>query len=84
MADRFQNNLAGLSSPIEYADEVTPGAGALPEVTRALWIGTGGDVTLTTKGGNTVTFANVPDGTLLPVRATHVTAATASDILALS
>lgn len=49
-----------------------------------LYIGTGGDVVATMASGASVTFANVTDGTFLPVRVTRiVTATTASDIVAL-
>lgn len=53
--------------------------------TRALWIGTGGDVTVRMAGGrNAITFSNVADGTLLPVVCIGVnTATTASDIVRL-
>ena len=45
---------------------------ALAAIVRGIWVGTGGDVEIITPAGNTVVFLNVPDGTLLPVRATHV------------
>lgn len=54
-------------------------------VSRALYVGTGGDVTVVTKRGNTVLFANVIDGTIIPIRVTRVmaTGTTATDILSL-
>lgn len=54
-------------------------------VSRALWIGTGGNVRVLTEKGQDVLFKNVADGTMLPVRATRVyaTNSTAADILAL-
>jgi hypothetical protein len=33
----------------------------------ALWVGTGGDVTIRTIRGETVTYEDVPSGTVLPV-----------------
>lgn len=72
-----------VNGPASNAEAVTPGAGALSNTTRALFVGTGGDVTVTMAGGGSVQFTNVPDGTTLPIRVTHVTAATASDIVAL-
>jgi len=51
---------------------------------RALYVGTGGDVTIAMLGGSTVEFKNVQSGTILDVQATEVTAVTgAADILAL-
>lgn len=69
------------------------GAAVTPHDTSALtrtsdmglYVGTGGNVKLTTEDGDTLTFNNVPDGTLLPVVAKLVfsTLTTASNILAL-
>lgn len=52
---------------------------------RALWVGTAGDVVCDDAFGHTdITFKNVPSGTLLPIAAYRVKAATsASDIVAL-
>ncbi len=50
----------------------------------ALYVGTGGDLTVTMAGGTDVVFKNVPDGAFLPIAVTKVKAATtAADILAL-
>ena len=50
-----------------------------------LYIGTGGDVNVTTRAGATLLFANVADASFLPVVVTQVlsTSTTASDILIL-
>lgn len=74
------NELNDVSTPIRGGGAVTPGAN-LPVGVRALWIGTGGDVVVETRMGDTMTFTNVADGTLLPVHAAKVTVATsATDI----
>jgi hypothetical protein len=83
MADDFSSMASSFDSPARNAVAVTPGASALSYVTRALYIGGAGDVTVTMKGGGSVTFSAVPVGTILPICATHVTAATATLILAL-
>lgn len=70
------------SGPASNAVAITPGAGAITQ-TRALFIGTGGNVTVTMAGGGSVQFTNVPSGTTLPIAVNHVTAATAADIVAL-
>lgn len=50
---------------------------------RSIYVGTGGSV-VATIGGSDVTFTNVPDGSILPIVATKVKAATtASDIVRL-
>lgn len=52
--------------------------------TRALYVGTGGALQVTMAYGSTVTFANVPNGTLLPIQVTRVwNTGTPADILAL-
>lgn len=84
MADRFEAFAASITGPATHAFTVTPHAtNPLADVTRALWIGVGGNVTCRLSGsGSDVTFLNVPDGTLLPIRATHVRAtSTASNII---
>lgn len=68
----------------DHAAAVTPADGAdLPDTGVMLYIGTGGDVKVTTAGGETVTFSNVPGGSFLPVRVARVyaTLTTASNIV---
>ena len=49
-----------------------------------LYIGTGGDLDITTAGGDNVFLANVPSGTFLPIQVIKVNAfSTASNIVAL-
>ena len=57
---------------------------ALPVVAKSLYVGGYGNVTLRAEGGSSdVTYYNVPDGTELHVRATHVRATTtATNIVA--
>jgi hypothetical protein len=77
----------GLSYPGQPgidAAEVTPSdADNLATQGRALWVGTAGDVKVTTSGGSVVTFQNVPAGTLLPISVKKVwaTGTGASDIV---
>lgn len=55
------------------------------DATSCLYVGTGGDVAVYTEEGETVTFANVPSGTFMPIAVIKVmdTNTTASDIVAL-
>jgi hypothetical protein len=48
-----------------------------------LYVGTGGDLNVTTAGGDAVSFVGIASGTFLPVQVIRVTAATAADIIAL-
>lgn len=71
--------------PATLAVAVTPSDATVLSATRALFVGTGGDVAVTMAGGGDVTFTNVPDGTTLPISVTKVlaTGTTASDIVAM-
>lgn len=66
---------------------VTPNDSAnLAQPARGLWIGTTGNVAVAlSNGGASVTFQNIPSGTLLPIQAYRVyaTGTTATNILAL-
>lgn len=85
MADRYSGSGDDLLAPASHAAAVTPADAAdLPTASKRLWIGTGGAVALVTVGGDTVTYAAVPSGTYLQVRAARVksTGTTASNIIA--
>ena len=88
MADRFGNFSDSLSSPASSAVAVTPhDANPLPGVSKALYVGTGGDIVLRGRGDSAdSTWKNVPSGAILPIRVTHIRASgtSAADILALS
>jgi hypothetical protein len=60
-------------------------AGVTTYTPSTLYIGTAGNVTVTTAGGDAgVEFVNLPNGSILPVLVTAVTAATATDLVLLS
>jgi hypothetical protein len=83
MTQDFKNFTVSPESPALDAFVITPSATALAVVPRALWIGTAGTITVTTWRGTTLTIT-VGDGTILPLVVTHVTTATASDIIGLT
>lgn len=83
MADPFYE--LSPNSPATHVALVTPDDGTdLDPPARSLLLGTGGDIKITTTGGETVTLTNVPAG-ILPIFVTRVweTETTASDIAAL-
>jgi hypothetical protein len=80
MSQDFKNFTVNPQSPSLDAFVITPGASALATPVRALFIGTGGTITVTTWRGNSVSLT-VPDGAIIPLVVTHVTAATASNIV---
>lgn len=84
MADSFAGQSTGMSGPASNAASVTPGSSALSFTTRGLYVGGAGDVAVTMAGGGNVTFTAVSAGSTLPIRVTHVLAAsTATGIVAI-
>ena len=85
MARQLSDNLPTMSFPAENAVAVTPHDSTnLSNVTRALWVGVSGDISVEMFDvGTAIVFKNVQG--LLPVRATRInsTATTATDIVAL-
>lgn len=56
--DKFQSFSVPLSGPISNLANVVPNNSTdLSDVTRAIYVGTGGDVTVVTDGGQTLTIA---------------------------
>lgn len=75
MPDRFKNHSASLESPAMHGFAITPSDSAeLTQPTRALYVGVAGDLGVTLVSGAELVFANIPSGTLLPVRARAVKA----------
>ena len=75
MPDRFSSRVAGFDSPAYHAFAIAPDDGAaLPEVTRALYVGGGGSIAVEMASGALVTFAAVAEGTVLPIRVERVKA----------
>lgn len=86
MTDQYKNTGTGLESPAQDAFSVSPNdATDLQEVTRALYIGSTGDVAVIMKGGGEVTYFGLAAGQLMPVRVVRVkdTGTTATNILGL-
>lgn len=82
--DRYSNFSAAPGSPAAEAFAIAPGDNPLPYVTSAIYIGQGGDVTLrAVRSQSDVTYRNVPSGSYLTIRASHVRAAgtTATDLV---
>lgn len=84
MADNFPGSTADPTSSAVEAVSITPSDTATFDVTRALYIGTTGDVAVKMKNGATITFSSAPVG-VLPIRVQQVlsTGTTASGIIAL-
>lgn len=66
---------AGLSAPALGAAAITPSdAGSLPEPTRAVYVGAGGDLRVRMLSGEIVTLGGVLGGTIYPLRVAQVLA----------
>ena len=87
MPDQFSSHGDSVSAPATRAVAVAPhDVNALADIPKALFVGTGGNVTMRGAGGGAdVLFKNVPDGSVLPFRAQFVraTGTSATDIVAL-
>lgn len=84
--DSFQNHASTLDAPARSAAIAThDDTQDLPQFSRALYVGAGGDVTVQMVEGMQVTFSAVPGGTLLPIRVRRVlaTGTTAAGVVAL-
>ena len=84
MPDIFEDRTSGLESPGYDAATVTPSdSNDLAVTSRAIYVGTSGDLRVTAASGSVVTFVNVPEG-LLPMRVSrvHASGTTAADIVA--
>ena len=86
--DKFQNSTDSLISPAKTCFDILPDDAAdVLQVTKAIYVGEGGDVTLRSVDGPAdVTFANVPSGAVLDVRvkAVRATGTSAADIVGLA
>jgi len=73
MPDRFADMQASLSGPASSGFSITPSDGDdLPETTRALYVGTGGNLSMRMLSGETLTLLNVLPGSFLPLRVTRI------------
>lgn len=80
----FKTHGNDLIRPARNGFAITAGASELVHQTRGLYVGVTGNVTVTlAESGDSVQFVNLAAGIIHPINATHVTAATATDIVGL-
>lgn len=83
--DPFSAYADSPDGPAAQAFAIVPSDSAdLPAVTKAIYVGASGDVTLRPlRGSADVTYRNVPEGAYLTIRASHVraTGTTAGDLV---
>lgn len=86
MQDRYASFATGLESPVTDGFSITPhDTDPLPELTRALYVGSAGTLSVELASGATVVLAGAASGTILPIRVArvHATATTAGAIVGL-
>lgn len=84
--DTFSSLTSGLLDPCTNADAVTTSDTVdLTHVSRYIYVGGAGDITLVTSKGDTVLLKAVPIGAMLPIRASKIklTGTTATNLVAL-
>lgn len=88
MFDLYEDTAQSLSAPAAACFAISPDDNAdLPQATKALYVGVGGDISLLSVGSDiVVTFVGVVSGSILPVRvrAVHVTGTTADALVGLA
>jgi hypothetical protein len=86
MVDQYAGHAQGFDAPSAHGFSVTLSDSVdFAEPTRALYVGSGGDISVVMLSGAVLTLANVMSGALLPVRVKRVNAAgtTAAQIVGL-
>ncbi len=88
MADRFAGQSpVAQTGPASHGETVVPhDTNALTDTSRALYIGSAGNLAVVMASGATPIFKNVPAGSILTIRVTQVlaTGTTAADIISLT
>lgn len=86
-SDYYNSGVDDLDNPASQAEAIVPHAtNPLPNVSRGIYVGVGGDITCRLlNDANDTTFVGVPQGTILPIRASHVriTGTSATSLVAL-
>lgn len=86
--DPFANTLESVVAPASDCFPIAPNDSSdVPKATKALFVGTGGDIVLrSVSGAADVTFRNLPDGSILDVRvrAVRATGTSASNLVGLA
>ena len=84
MVDIYGNHAANLADPAAGAFAITPDdAVPLAQATRAIYVGSGGNLTVEMLWGGVVTFNLLPAGAMLSIRAVKVAATTAASLVGL-
>lgn len=75
MTDRYSGHAKSLSSPADHGFPISPSDSLdLTEPTRAIYVGTGGNLAVTLLSGAELTLANIPTGSIVPIRIRRIKA----------
>lgn len=86
MTDAYRTHIPGLTSPAHDAAPIVPSDSTdLPQSSRAVYVGIGGDATVRMVGGSQVTLVGLLSGAVYPLRVDRVlaTGTTAAALVAL-
>ena len=84
MKDTFSGFTHGLTAPLRGGFDITPDdTSELSEVTRAVYVGQGGDMAIELSGGGSVVLKGLKPGVIYPLRLARVlaTGTTATDLV---
>jgi hypothetical protein len=82
MSDPYEHLGTSLVSPASGGFAIAPDDESdLQRITRAIYVGGPGALSVVLAWGETVTFENLPGGVLLPIRVSRVLSATTADDL---
>ncbi len=82
MVDTFDSHSTSITAPPSNALSVTPSDTAdLPFVSRAVYVGTPGDLRVLTQGGQDITYKGLSGTKILRIERIFATGTTAADII---
>lgn len=87
MQDNFEHHAASIVAPASTAFTITPDdVTDLPEITRSVFVGSAGNVSVVMHSGAQLTFQGLAAGTILPIRIRRLraTGTTATAIVGLA
>ena len=75
MPDRFETSATGLTAPAIHGFAITPhDANEVAETTRAVYVGTAGNLSVVLLSGAAIVFSGLAGGTVLPIRVRQIKA----------
>lgn len=79
----FNNEGDKANNPAQNLTSVNPSNNDLPYIPRAVYVASGGSITVTMRDGSSSVINNIQNGTILPISPLKITAATATGLMIL-